>query len=37
MPASTKYRTCELHAQRDGLSIYGQLYLPGDYSGGKLP
>ena len=37
MPASTKYRTCDLSAQRDGLSIYGQLYLPGDYAGGALP
>lgn len=37
MPASTKYRSRELRAQRDGLSIYGQLYLPGDYAGGALP
>ena len=37
MPAPTTYTNHELRAQRGDLSIYGQLYLPGDWSGAPLP
>ncbi|MGI6755705.1 MAG: alpha/beta hydrolase family protein [Atopobiaceae bacterium] len=37
MPASSAYTNKELVAHRDGLTIYGQLYLPGSWDGTPLP